>query len=168
MTQNPRRMWLSRQCQDRRPARTRAVGLIELVLLLAVIGMAVSSQRQPTPDDAQWIRDRAVIQELTNTIRAMRWRAPAARCTIELRIDAQQGRFQLFLLDRAAHIEMLQETIWLPKELEVIEAPAVIRASPTGEGSSASIIIEAPSYNRLFRVITQPTGTVRVDEEPTL
>ena len=117
----------------------------------------------------EWARYRSAMQTLTGTVRAMRSQALTQHRIVQLRVDATRGLFQFAAIYNSPQpYETVERTIWLPKELQITDAPAVLTALPTGLLSSASIVISAPSYNRLFRVTTDKDGHVRLDEEPTL
>ena len=118
---------------------------------------------------AEMLSYRSTMQDLTSTVRSMRAQAIAKRQTIQLRVDASRGLFQLALVEGHRNpYAVVQQTIWLPKGLQISDAPETLTALPSGRLSSASIVIAAPSYNRFFRVTTDETGVVRWDEESAL
>jgi hypothetical protein len=88
---------------------------------------------------------------------------------MQLRVDVSQGAFHLSTTQgKFKSYETIERTLWLPKGLEISEAPTVLTALPTGRLSAGSIVIIAPVYNRLFRLTTAERGLVHLDEEPTL
>ena len=112
---------------------------------------------------------RATMVELTQTLQAMPSRAATQRRTIQLRVDAPHGAFELAAIeDRPTPYEMVERTIWLPNGLHISDAPTTLTALPTGQLSSGSIVVTAPSYNRLFRVTTNEHGRVQLHEESML
>jgi len=112
---------------------------------------------------------RSTMHDLTDMVQAMPSRAMAQRRVIQLRVDASQGAFHLAMTQGTSRLyETIERTLWLPKGLEISEAPALLTALPTGRLSAGSIVIIAPVYNRLFRLTTTERGLVHLDEEPTL
>lgn len=94
-------------------------------------------------------------------------RALAAGSPVELRIDAKRGCFQLVtLVGKRKAATRIEDTMWLPEGLRVLEAPATITASASGQLSAASVVIVATMSNRLFRLTTRPPNLVQFDEEP--
>ena len=140
--------------------------LFASVLLVIQIGALAN---QWMWKQAELLSYRSTMQDLTSTIRAMRFRALARQRTFELRIDAARGGLQVVAIQqkRGGYIQTVERTIWLPKGLEITEAPTLVTSLPTGALSTGSILVTAPSYQRAFRVTTDPTGEVRLDEEPT-
>lgn len=113
-------------------------------------------------------RFRTTLQGLTGTMRSIQPRAVAKHRPMLLRIDAAHGVFQVTSLQNGRRAyEIVEETVWLPQGLEISDAPASLAVSPTGHLTSATIVITAPSYSRLFRLTTTPRGAVQLDEEPT-
>lgn len=111
---------------------------------------------------------RSAMRDLVSTLRVMQSRALLARRTVQLRIDASRGVLQLAAVQGRAPYETLERTMWLPKALEISEAPPVLTALPGGELVPASIIVTAPSHNRRFRLTINEAGRVELYEEPTL
>ena len=107
--------------------------------------------------------------ELTDTIRAMRFRSLAKRRAVQLRIDRTSGGAQVVTIieQPGAQLETVDRTFWLPKGLEISEAPEMVTSSPRGGFSASAIVVTAPAYQRVFRVTTDERGQVRLDEEPT-
>ena len=114
------------------------------------------------------VRYRSTMQELSESVRTMQWKAVARQCTFELRPDAQHRSFQLVALSSPSSMETVERTVWLPKGLEIAEATSRLRAWPTGQLAPASILIAAVSYGRLFQLTTNETGRVQWREEPIL
>jgi hypothetical protein len=50
--------------------------------------------------------------------------------------------------------------------LDIREAPEHLTASPMGVMPPVSIIVDAPAFQREFQLQTGPSGTVRLQEEP--
>ena len=146
----------------------RAIALAALLVLAWLSGVSVHRTLQR---EAELSRYRSVIQGLTSTVRAMRSQAAAKRCPIQLSIDASHGAFQLVAIRRGSHhrsYETVERTLWLPEGLQISDGPSTLTALPNGRLSPATIVVTAPAYQRLFRLTTQTSGVVQLDEEPTL
>ena len=136
-----------------------------------LLGLAGLGIHRAIQKDAELARYRAAAQELASTVRAMRAQAAAKRRTVQLSIDALHGTFQVVSIRRGSSrrsFETLERTFWLPDGLQVSEGPATLTALPNGHLASATIVIVAPAYQRLFRLTTRESGVVQLDEEPTL
>ena len=155
--------------QNRRSGSLRLFEAITLVTSVALAaGLAASAHRWALAQ-MELTRYRTTVQDLTSTVRAIRALAAAQRTTIELRIDAARGIFQLASVHgTSTRYETVSRTIWLPGGLMISDAPAAVTALPTGRLSTSAIVIAAPAYNRLFRLTTHETGLVQLDEESTL
>lgn len=142
-------------------------------LLLAAMAfcalLIVLPLRYAVQEEAQLSRYRALMESLTGTVRAMRSRAMAEQRIIELRIDATQGAVQLAAVEAEARpYEALEQIMWMPEGLRISDSPPLVTAFPTGELSEAMIVVTAPSYRRRFRLMTSPSGVVRLFEETML
>ena len=145
---------------------TEVLTLIASFMIVTALGASVHRQMW---EAAELLRYRSTMQELTSTVRAMPSRAIAERRTIQLHANAARGVFQLTaVVEKPARYEMIERTMWLPEGLEISEAPTVVSASPAGRLSRSSIVVAAPSYNRLFRLTTDEQGLVQLHEESTL
>ena len=112
---------------------------------------------------------RSTMQDLTGMVQAMPSRAAAQQRVMQLRVDAPHGAFHLAVTQgKPTPYETIVRSFWLPKGLEISEAPSVVTALPTGGFSAVSIVVTAPFYNRLFRLTTTTQGLVHLHEEPTL
>jgi 1,6-anhydro-N-acetylmuramate kinase len=145
----------------------------ELLLLTGGVAAAIalgSSVHRRMLEAAELYRYRAAVRELTQTMRAMRPRAMAQQRTLQLRIDRTHQAFALTALqgDPARPLQVVERAIWLPRGLEITEAPESITVSPSGPWPTTSILITAPAHHRLFRVTSLGPGHVHYDEEPTL
>jgi len=144
---------------------------VEKTILVSVMGLVVClamSSHQPEPE---WVGYRSTMRELAHMVRTMRNRALARQRTVQLRVDASRGAFQLTSIqDESQAYETLERTLWLPQGLEVSEAPAELTALPSGQLLlPAPIIVDAPSYSRLFRLTAdEKTGAVQLHEEPAM
>jgi len=149
----------------------RAFSRVETLLFagsLILVGLVVPAIHRAVWTQAELLSYRATMRDLTRTVQAMRSRAKAQHRLLELRVNAVRGVFELASIEGGPNpLQRLERTIWLPKGLTIGAAPDVLTASPTGELPSASIIVEAPSYNRQFRLTTHETGLVQLHEEPT-
>ena len=119
--------------------------------------------------EAQLQQFRTTLQKLAYTVQTIQPRAAARHRPMILRIDATRGVFQLAALQGGRRsYETVEQTIWLPKGLEIAEAPASLTVPPAGHLAATTIVVTAPSYNRLFRLTTTARGLVRLDEEPSI
>ena len=147
----------------------RALRVLAIVALVGFTGWAsVRAQRQ-AQQQADLMRFRTVLGELTAMVRSMPAHAVAKRHPVQLRIDAAGGAFRLSI-QQGGHrpYETLEQTIWLPAGLEVTESPEQLIAGPNGRLSEGTILLTAPAYNRVFRLTASASGSVRFDEEPSL
>ena len=144
-----------------------SIGFIAGVVVATWVGAAAHRWMWT---EAQLLNYRSTMQALATTVRATQFRAHAQDRTFELRVDASSRRFQLITVMQqpGGSIERVERTIWLPEGLQISEAPEALRALPTGRLSSASIVVLAPAYNRLFRLRTSETEGVELHEEPSL
>lgn len=152
-------------------ARNGTVSLVELAMLLAAVVVATvlgGSLQRALWEATEVPRYRAVALELASTVRAMPGRAQAQRRTLQLQIDATRGVFELASIAGKPHsYKTVERVIWLPRGLQISEAPETVTARPSGWLSSGTIVIAAPSCNRLFRINADERGRVRLDEEHT-
>ena len=152
------------------PLPLRAIRAVAMATGLLLAGPAGVSTYQRMRQETELAGYRATIQELANAVRSMRTRALATRRQELLRIDASRGVFSVSVVRRQGlhGYERLEETIWLPAGLEVIEAPAVVSAAPNGKLSSASIVIDAPAFHKLFSLTMDDRAGVHLSEESLL
>ena len=152
--------------------RNGTISLLEGFVLMMSIGLIVwcgASAYRWMWAQAELLSYRSTMQGLTSTVQAMRAQALAKRQTVQLRVDASRGLFQLALVEGHRNpYAVVQQTIWLPKGLEISDAPEMLSALPSGRLSPASIVIAAPFYNRFFRLTMKESGVVRWDEESAL
>jgi hypothetical protein len=112
---------------------------------------------------------RSTMHDLTGMVQAMPSRARAQHRVLQLHVDASQGAFHLAATQgTTTSYDTIERTLWLPKGLEVSEAPVLLTALPSGRLSATSIVVVAPVYHRLFRLTTTEQGLVHLHEEPTL
>ena len=150
----------------------RAFSLVEIVVLAGSIMLVTqigASAHRWMWHQAELVRYRSAMHELTDTIRVMRVRSLTRRQTTQLRIDPSRGGVQVVAIQGTSgrRVEVVERMLWLPKGLEISDAPAVITSQPSGALSAASIIVTAPLYQRAFRVTIDNASQVRLDEEPT-
>ena len=139
--------------------------LVALVIAGCLGGLVIPRLRGAM----EWERYRTTVRELTTTIHSTRWRALSQHRAFELRADPVHSSFQLVAMEKRRHGSgIIEQTIWLPRGLQIIEAPARLTIGPTGDISTAHVTIAAPLYNRAFHLSTDETGVVRCDEEPGL
>ena len=155
------------------PAPKRGKGFAGLEWTILVASVVVVAYLGDAAHRWMWaqaalLNDRSAMQDVVNTLRTMRLRAMARTQRGELRVDAERRVLQFVMVEQGAHaFETVMRTLWLPEDLELSEAPAVVSVLPSGALSPASIITTAPSYQRAFRLTTDGRGAVRLDEEPT-
>jgi hypothetical protein len=150
-------------------ASLRLLRVITAAAFILFTGWLVLSISRAIQGEAELLRYRSTMRDLSITLRAMRAQALAKQRTVQLRVDASRGLFQVTSIQAGLRpYATLEHTIWLPEGLQISDAPPVLLALPTGTLSSASIVVTAPSYNRLFRLTTDAAGVIRLDEEPTL
>jgi len=148
------------------PRLRRLVGSLIAILLIVAVGVQLNRWIR---QEEELVRYRAVLRELALTIHAIPSRAQAAGQTVLLRVDAPKGLFQFSTLRASPrHYETVDRTIWLPDGLQIVESPAALTVLPSGPLSAATILVEAPEHNRLFRFLTTTQGAVELHEEPTL
>ncbi len=140
---------------------------VTLTLLIAVwLGTWLLPTLSGTREMASY---QATVHDLGAMIRTLRPRALAQHRIVRLRVDSQRRAFQVVsALDTTGAYEQVEQTLWLPKGLQVSEAPSVVSVSSNGKLAAASIIIAAPDYNRIFRVMVDANGFVRIAEESML
>ncbi len=148
----------------------RAVTLVETLILIASIGfvslVGAKAHRWMWSQAELW-GYRMTMHEVASTVRHMRLRALTARRTFTMHIDASARRLQLTAIDDAPlPQESVEQTIWLPPGLNIMQAPDQLTVSPTGAMSSISMILAAPAFQREFQLRTSPSGAVHLHEEP--
>jgi hypothetical protein len=148
------------------PRLRRLVGSAVAILLIVAMGAQLNRWMR---QEEELVRYRAILRELALTLHAMPSRARAAGQTVLLRVDAPKGLFQFSTLRASPrHYETVDRTIWLPEGLAISDSPAALTVLPAGPLSAATILVEAPEHNRLFRFLTTTQGAVQLHEEPTL
>ncbi len=152
--------------------RRRAFSVIEVVVLIGSV-MFVTQVGGVVHrwmwTQAELLRYRSTMADLTGVLRTMYQRAVATHHTTQLRIDARRGELQVVTLHEhlGGHVERVEQAFWLPKGLQITDAPEVITYVPSGDLIPGAILVTAPSYQRAFRLTTDRRGEVRLDEEPT-
>ena len=153
--------------------RRGTLSIIEGLLLLAAV-VCVSElglwAHHWMWEQGQLLAGRTTMRDVARTIEVMRFRAAAQHRPFELFIDPSHGRFQLMARRDGpqASVGWVERTIWLPRGLQIVDAPTVLTVSPTGPFPTTSIIVNAPASERRFRLTTNETGIVQLDEESTL
>ena len=148
----------------------RAFTLVESAVLLAsliVVSVIGSSIHRWMWSQAELMRYRAAMQDVTDAVRAVQFQASDRHRRLELRVDASQRCLQVVEVQRTwgRLIETVRRTVWLPKGLEIADAPTVLGSPSDGR---ASIVVLAPAYNRMFQLTTSRSGGVQLHEEQTL
>ena len=145
-----------------------ARGMAAMVAMVCLALVSVGGSRW-LHREAELQQFRTTLQNLAYTVQTIQPRAAAKHRPMILRIDAARGVFQLTTLQSGRRsYETVEQTIWLPKGLEIAEAPASLTVPPAGHLAATTIVVTAPSYNRLFRLTTTARGLVRLDEEPSI
>ena len=147
----------------------RALRVLAIVALIGFTGWAGLRAQRQAQQEADLVRFRTVLDQLTATVRNMPVRAVAKHHPVQLRIDAAGGVFRLSIQQGGRRpYETLEQTIWLPAGLEITESPDQLTAGPNGRLSEGTILLMAPAYNRIFRLTASASGSVRLDEESSL
>lgn len=148
----------------------RSFTLMETVILVASIGLVsligAKAHRWMWAQAELWSY-RMAMQEVAGTVRQMRYRAIHARRTLALRIHPATRRLVLVAVEPSATGgESVERTLWLPRGLEIAQAPTELSVPPTGLLPSETILVEVPAFQRTFRLLTSPDGVVQLHEEP--
>ena len=147
----------------------RTLSVVEIMSVLALVSLLSTSVYQQAEEQGQLVCYRSVLHTLSDAIRTLAWRTPTRHQRVELRIDRRQRSFTMVVVAVNPHsVDTVEETIWLPEGLEILDAPGAITASADGELPPTTIIVAAPVQNRLFRMVTTISGGVQLHEESTL
>ncbi len=172
MYETPARVIWAQRRRYRIPSLlVRSIGEgVVLFVSVALIWWAGAAAHRWMTGQIVLLQDRSVMQDLTTSIRAMRFRAMTQHRMFELRIDPARRSVILITSDEppGGPIERVERTVWLPEELSITEAPATLQALPDGSLSPASIIITSSVLGIRFHVMTMQTGVVRLNEETSL
>ena len=145
----------------------RALRAVSAAMLVVLAGPVGASTYQWLRQETDFIRYRSAMQQLSLTVRGLPTKALAKRRPIHLRVDAARGIIQVTsTYEGASPYDAIEQTLWLPKGLEINEAPAVLTVTPTGHVAPSAFVVTAPSHNTLFRLTTTEKGHVRLHEEP--
>ena len=152
--------------------RSRGFSFAEGIILFASVAIVTyvgTTTHRWMLAQTELLKYRSTMENLTSMVRAMPSKAHARRKTFKLHIDHSRGVFRLTSVSaKSAQYETVEGTLWLPEGLKVSESPDVLTVGPTGKFSPESILILAPSFNKLFRVTTTELGLVQLDEESAL
>ncbi len=108
---------------------------------------------------------RVTMGEVSRMVRAMPGLARQQKQRAVLRVDPGSRRLVLVLV--APRREAIQRTLWLPKGLEIAETSGEpIRTDAQGALEAGTLVVEAPKFQRAFRLKTAPNGTVELHEIP--
>lgn len=148
--------------------KKRAFSLIEVVVVVGLVGLVGSIAIPRARRATEFLCYRAVMQDIASTVRLMHARAVNSRQRFTLRIDTAAERLQLVVAGERSPSggESVERTIWLPRGLDITQAPEQLTVHPTGEMLPAVIVVEAPAFQRTFRLLTSPSGAVQLHEEP--
>lgn len=145
----------------------RAFSLIEVVVVVGLVGLVGSIAIPRVKRATEFLCYRAVMQDIAGTVRLMHTRAINSRQRFTMRIDLAAERLQLVVGERShSESESVVRTIWLPRGLDITQAPEQLTARPSGEMLPSVIVVEAPAFQRTFRLLTGPSGAVQLHEEP--
>lgn len=140
-------------------------GLAGGILLACTLALRVDSSVQ---HELHRLRHRAALHELTNLVWTMPAMATARRKPLEIRVDRAAGAVHLIVLHGGwRHLETVEQTIWLPEGLELVQTGEPVIAWPGGRRSNGSLVLIAPAYNRLFQLTVSSAG-VQLQEVPAL
>ncbi len=104
------------------------------------------------------------MDDVAGTLRTMRLVAMHSHRTYAVRTNATLRRVQIIWL-RAAGAEQVVRTIWLPEGLVIRAAPSQLFITPSSV-DTGTILIDAPRFERAFRVRANSDGAVELHEEP--
>ena len=150
-----------------RVRQKRAFSLIEVVVIVGLAGLVGSIAIPRVKRATEFFCYRAVMQDLASTVRLMHARAVNGHQRFTMRIDVAAERLQLVVAGRSPlEGESVERTIWLPRGLDITQAPEQLTVLPTGEMLPSVIVVEAPAFQRTFRLRTSPLGAVQLHEEP--
>ncbi|GEM_PF-6188913 len=139
----------------------KAFSIAEVVVAVGLISLLSSLGLQRRPP-ATFLQYRSAMADVAGTLRTMRLVAMHSQRTYAVRLDPVLRRVQVVWLRPGAG-EQVVRTIWLPEGLTIREAPAQVLITPTAV-EPASIVIDAPRYERAFRLHTGEA--VDLHEEP--
>lgn len=151
-------------CSVRPLVKAAQVGAF--VLMTALVGASVNGGTRR--DAIELLRYRATLQELSDAIHTMHWRALSQRWIVELRVNESRSGFQVVAIEGTPRMEIIERTMWLPEGLQLLDAPDRFTVDSTGRLPRLSLVLRAASHNLLFRVTVTQEGFVQVREEPTL
>lgn len=148
----------------------RAVSAAMMVVLAGPVGASTYQWLQEgLQEETELTHCRSTMQELSFMVRHLPARAAIARRPVQLLLDADRGMVQVAAVyeGRPQPYDAVLRTMWLPKGLQVLEAPEQITVAPNEMLASTLFLLAAPSHNTVFR-LTLRDGIVRLDEQPLL
>lgn len=145
----------------------RAFRAVSAAMMVVLAGPVGASTYQWLQKETELTHCRSSVQELSLMVRHLPARATMARRPVQLLVDAHRGLVQVTTMyeDGPQPYDEVMHTLWLPKGLEVMEAPERLVAVPHETMASASFLLTVPSHNTVFR-LTERNGIVRLDEQP--
>jgi len=151
-----------------RVRQQRAFSLIDIVVIVGLAGLVGTIVGPRVKRATEFLCYRAVMQDIASTVRLMHARALNGQQRFTMRIDAVAERLQLVVVGGRppSERESVERTIWLPRGLDITQAPEQLTVRPTGEMLPSVIVVEAPAFQRTFRLLTSPSGAVQLHEEP--
>lgn len=136
------------------------------MLVTALVGVSVNGGTRR--DAIELLRYRSTLQELSDALYTMHWRALSQRRIVELRVNESRSGFQVVAIEGRPRVEIIERTIWLPQGLQLLDVPERVTVDRAGRLPTLSLALRAASHNLLFRLTVTPAGVVQVREEPTL
>lgn len=140
---------------------------LEFLLVLLLTAMFGLSLLKTTRADMELLRYRSAVEDVASTLRAMQSHAQGRRLTVQFLVDDQRNVIRVISMRNPKQgWQTVERTLWLPEGLRILETPKTITFSPAAMPPAASIVLEAPAYNRSFRILLKPGGVVHVYENP--
>ncbi len=145
----------------------RAFSLVELVVLIGVAGLLGSVALPQVRPTTELLGYRAAMQQVAAELRILRFRAVHEQRTFTVRVDPGTRRLQYVVHEIGPRQRgRVEETVWLPEGLAILEAPSRLTIFPSGSMSPTSVLVEAPRTHRMFRITLTGDGVVYLSERP--
>ncbi len=149
-------------------SRNHGFTLLELLVVVLIIGLAVTLTYPSLSRGATSIRMRAAGRDILNTFRVAREKAVAEQTGMRVTVDrAKQELILANDLGDGVRRYRLPEDVQIEKMAwggaEVTEGPMAVRFLPNGSAESAEVVLKSRT-GAFLRVVTDPlTGGARVE-----